>query len=214
MNLAVGLPLDLEEGAEPVHAEIVRQLLARGLRVAVIWPADAELLWRAARKAVQGAPGVASELATAAATFTRALQKEADFDLLVMPSLAVREARLTGQTVRWDGVARRLSVRTDSPAGSRSYPGTGAPLESLVMKPGTAKVPGLSLHVFVLTPEGRVAYQGWGGLDLVHDALAIARLMGDNGLVLAPHVELLGSAEHVREGVSLALDPYLGPAPN
>jgi hypothetical protein len=212
VNLALELPPELEDAVDPVHAEIIQQLRAQGARVAVVWPPDAALLWRAALAAVRASPELPDDLATAAGVFARGLGEEADFDLLVMPSLAIREARLSGNTARWDGVQRRLSVRGRTPAAGRSYsllePGSVEP--GVVVQPGRARISGLSLHVLVVTPEGRPLHQGWGGLDLLQDALATAGAGGS--LVLAPRLELLERPDHVSEGVRIALAPYLEPS--
>ena len=73
---------------------------------------------------------------------------------------------------------------------------------------GLAETTGLSLHISSLTPTGRMAYEGWGGLDLVHDIVPAERVgSGRPRLVLQP--DLLEDGAHVAEGVGLALGPYV-----
>lgn len=191
LNLALELPLNLDEAMEPVEDEIVRYLQSRGARVAVIWPPDAQWLWRSAVVATDDSPSVARDLEHAASVFARQLHANADYRLLVMPSLVYRPAHVASGYASWDGVRRRLPVRRRTSSASSSAEWEG-------------RVTGLSLHVLVLTPEGRRVLQGWGGLDLVHDLLEQPRSSGSSFLV--PRDRPLQDTDHVREGIALALD--------
>jgi hypothetical protein len=215
MNLAVPLAADLEDAVEPVGDELIRYLQARGVRVAVVWDPDAAMLWRDAAESVQAASDAPAEFARVAAVFSRALARHADYDLLVLPSLVFREARVKGRFAHWDGVRRRLRVRVraGSPRG-RAQP-IPDPIDSTdrasagpVTPDWRGHITGVSIHTLVLTPEGRAVFQGFGGLDLVHDPVK-EREGSDEPPVLHLHSTVLKSGEHVREGIALALDPYL-----
>jgi hypothetical protein len=203
LNLAVRLAPDLEEAVEPVEAEMIRYFQAHGARVAVIWPADARWLWRDSTAASQGSESpaldlkMAADLETAAGAFVRALDEHADFDLLVMPSLVYREARVTGRHAHWDGVRRRLTVHTPMASG-----------ENLHTTDWSGRIAALSLHTLVFTPEGRRVFHGWGGIDLVHDAVLVKRGSSDRSF-LRLQQQLIENPEHVREGVGLALQQDL-----
>jgi hypothetical protein len=194
LNLALRLAPDLEDAVEPVGEEIIRYLQSHGAKVAVIWPPDAWSLWRASMQAIQGSESLTLDLETAARVFVRELTEHADFDLLLMPSLVYRKARVNGRVARWDGVRRKISVRTRTPTGA-----------SVVAAEWQGRITALSLHALVFTPEGRRVFQGWGGLDLVHDAV-LEREGNPGRAFLRLQRQLLESPEHVREGVALALE--------
>jgi hypothetical protein len=215
MNLAVPLAPDLEDAVEPVDAELIRYLQARGARVAVIWPPDAATLWRDSVAALQAKRDGPPPFAAAASVFSRALAGHADYDLLVLPSLVFRDAEVMGRFAHWDGVRRRirLRVRSGSPLG-RAQPipdpmvstdrGSAGP----VTPEWRGHITALSIHALVLTPEGRGVFQGFGGLDLVHDPVKEREGSPDQPML---HLQssVLRSSAHVREGVALALDPYM-----
>jgi hypothetical protein len=194
LNLAVRLAPDLEEAVEPVEAEIIRYFQSNGARVAVIWPADARWLWRDSMAAIQGSESPALDLETAAGAFVRAVGEHADFDLLVMPSLVYRKARVTGRHAHWDGVRRTVTLHTRTVAGENPY-----------TTDWSGRISALSLHALVFTPEGRRVFQGWGGIDLVHDAVLTQEGSQERSF-LRLRRQLIENPEHVREGVALALE--------
>jgi hypothetical protein len=160
----------------------------------VIWPADARWVWRDSMLAIQSAESRAPDLDTAAGVFVRVVAEHADFDLLVMPSLVYRKARVTGRYASWDGVRRRVTLHTRTVTG-----------ENLHTTDWRGRISGLSLHALVFTPEGRRVFQGWGGIDLVHDAVLVKGGNFDRSF-LRLQQQLIENPEHVREGVALALD--------
>ena len=194
LNLAVRLARDLEEAVEPVEAEIIRYFQSHGARVAVIWPSDARWLWQDSVAAIQGRESLAPALETAARVFVRELTEHADFDLLVMPSLVYRQARVTGRHASWDGVRRRVTLHTRTVTG-----------ENLHTMDWRGRITGLSLHTLVFTPEGRRVFQGWGGIDLVHDAVLTQEGSHERSFLRLQR-QLIENHEHVREGVALALE--------
>lgn len=201
LNLALRLDLDLEEVVEPVADEIIRHLQSLGARVAVIWPPDAWSLWRDSMAAAGGEERHAPDLETAAAAFVRALSEHAEFDLAVMPALVYREARVVGRYARWDGVRRRVSVLTRA-TGDPDVPAAG----------WKGRITGLSLHVLAYTPDGRRTHQGWGGIDLVHDAV-VAPGGSPGHSFLRLQKDLLGNPDHIHQGVALAFDRSVMPGP-
>jgi hypothetical protein len=80
--------------------------------------------------------------------------------------------------------------------------------QALVTPDWRGHITAVSIHALVLTPEGRAVFQGFGGLDLVHDPVK-EREGSDEPPVLHLHSTPLQSGDHVREGIALALDPSL-----
>jgi len=214
MNLPVQLSPDLEDAVEPVTQELVRYLQAHDGRVSVIFGPDAWALWRDSEDALRQGREEPPDLAAVASVFARSLAKESDFDLLVLPSLVFRDARVTGRFAQWDGVRRRIRFRVRSAVPSERAQSLPDPVRATDLS-GAGFVPpefrgqitGLSLHTLVFTPDGLGVFQGFGGLDLVHDT--VQKRDGSEDRSLRLHARLLEDAEHVREGIALALDPYL-----
>ncbi|MBW2270756.1 MAG: hypothetical protein JRH16_19520 [Deltaproteobacteria bacterium] len=205
LNLAVKLPVELEDGVEPVRDEIIAYLKRRDARVAVLWPSDAWELWKQSMLASAGAEDGASRLEQAVGLFVEELARNAEFGAFMLPTLVYREAEVWGDTARWDGVRRRLPLRTRSTANARLptlEPSIG---ESRVRG---AKVPGVSLHVMVFAPDGRRVFEGWGGLDLVHAVLVTGSAETGHGN-LVPDLNPFRNPDHLREGIALALDTYV-----
>ena len=185
LNLAVQLAEGLEAAVEPVYAEIIRYLQSSGERVAVIWPEDAEGLWKAVLRKLRDSNRNELTLERAAAAFVRALAAQEDFELLVLPSLGYRQASVEEGYAHWDGVNRRISARSRSVHAG-------------------ANVPAMSIHVLVLRSDGRVLFRRWSGLDLVYES-DLEQGVGPSEKHLRDHVEYL------REGVGRALDLYPQP---
>jgi hypothetical protein len=203
LNLAVKLPVELEDGVQPVSDEIIAYLQQRDAQVAVIWPSDAWELWKESMNA--SAQEGSGRLEKAVGLFVEQLARNAEFSAFMLPTLVFREAKVWGNTVRWDGVRRRLPMRARTTANAR--------LPTLEHSLGQShvqgeKVPGVSLHVLVFAPDGRRIFEGFGGLDLVHEVLVTGSAATGHGslvLDLSPFENL----DHLREGVALALDAYV-----
>ena len=207
LNLAVKLPVELEDGVQPVRDEIIAYLKQRDARVAVIWPSDAWELWKQSMLASAGAKGGTSRLEQAVGMFVEELARNAEFGAFMLPTLVYREARVWGDTARWDGVRRRLPLRTRSIANSR-LPTLEPSLEDGESHVRGAKVPGVSLHVLVFAPDGRRVFEGWGGLDLAHAVMVTGSVDTGHGNVV-PGLNPFRNPAHLREGIALALDTYV-----
>ena len=215
MNLPLRLAFDLEDAVDPVTQELVRYLQAADARVSVIFGPDAWSLWRASAEALQEAREEPLDVAAVASVFARGLARESAFDLLVLPSLVYRDAEVMGRHAQWDGVRRRIRFRIPpgAPLGR-----VAPPADPVASGPGSAagpvipdyrgRITALSLHALVFTPDGRGVFQGFGGLDLVHDTVQPREGSVDTS-VLRLRTRLLENPEYVREGVAHALSPYL-----
>jgi len=207
MNLALRLATDLEDAVDPVSRELVRYLQAHRVRVATVDPADAWEVWREVGAAIEKKTEQPPRLEAVASAFARVLARETSYDVLVIPSLIFRDAKVEGRFAEWDGVRRRIRFRVRTPASGGGV--DPAPDPSWQHLPGEwrGKITGLSLHVLLFAPAGRPVFQGFGGLDLVHDAIQEREASVDPSLRLQR--ELLDEPQHIREGVALALDPYV-----
>ncbi len=202
MNLMVALAPDFERSTATVEQELIEYFQARKAHVAIVHRADAWALWRDVVATIQHSEGIELDFDTAARLFVSAVAEHGDFDLFVMPSLVFREARATGRYARWDGVRRAIHFYDRSAA-------RGAELDDSEWK---SRLSALSLHVLLYTPQGEELFQGWGGLDVVHDPVVGRGQVADRP-TLRLRRELLENPEFVREGIALALNDYELEAP-
>lgn len=211
LNLPVALPPDFEDAVAIVEHALIQELQARGARVGVLFPADAERLWQAAVSGTKQTGTAALDLRAAARTFAAALEATEPYDLLILPSLVLREARVSGRTASWDGVRRRIEVRSradgDAPLAAPDAPvfdGAG-----VVAAPAwTGKISGLSLHLMSFRPGQRKPSERSGGLDIAYDPVQVRDTGSDRPATeLRPRPDLLASSEAVHEGIAVALDP-------
>lgn len=204
LNLAVKLDEKLGDGVQPVRDEIIAYLQQRHAKVAVVWPSDAWDVWQLAMFETRDVSGGADRrLDKAVRRFLKELGREVEFGAFMLPTLVFRQAKVWGDTVRWDGVRRRLGTRSRMQAGvlPTVAPSIG---ESHV---AGAKVPGVSLHVLVYNASGRRIFEGRGGLDLAHAVLVTG--VGDSGHgKLVSQENPFQNLDHLKEGVALALDAY------
>jgi hypothetical protein len=131
------------------------------------------------------------------------LQRHAEFDAVIVPSIFVQQAALQGTRAVWDGVNRPIEIRRESRSFRRSR----------LRASRTARC--ASLHVAVLDRNGLLLHEGQGGLDLLvrervdeelsHDLLtAEFRYFEDRP-------ESFDDPALLREGVAKAFDPFLAP---
>jgi hypothetical protein len=205
LNLALRTPVELEDIDEPVWHELLRYFQNQDRRVLVIAPVDAELLWMDAMEELERS-GAAHDLTSASAHFARRLAEQVDYELLLMPSLVLRSARVHGRLASWDGVHRRLHLRgtlMNGPISEIGLPGGHPGVWGL-----TGRVSAASLHVAVLSSDGRFVYQGLGGLDLIQEATLDRRAPHETWQLVqrdAPFADV----ESVRQGIALAFEREL-----
>jgi hypothetical protein len=181
LNTSVALASGLEAGVEPVHREILGYLQAQGARVSFLAVEDARALWSQTVQTVRSLRENGASLQVVAGVFVRALDSETDFDLLVMPSLGYREANVNRGYADWDGVRRSLTARhQELSRGDQIHV--------------------FSLHAQVYTPDGRLWFQRWSGIDLVY-ASDLADESSVNPNYLREHVD------RIRQAVARALAP-------
>jgi len=205
LNLALRVPAELEDVDEPVWYELLRHFQAQDRYVTVIAPVDAKLLWMDTMAELEQ-PGATRDLSTASAHFARRLAEHTDYGLLLMPSLVLRSARIHGRHAYWDGVRRRLHVRgtpMHSPIVEIGLPGSNPGVWGL-----SGRVSAASLHVALLSSDGRLLYQGLGGLDLLQEA-SLDRRAASETWQLALRKAPFADVEALRQGIALAFEREL-----
>lgn len=181
MNAFSGIPEELEEGANRAFAATRGYLEEHGKAVRTVSLFE----FRRTASGVASKTGQDDELAFRR-DLVAALRESHEFDVLVLPDLAIRPAKLASRSVRWDGVRRRAP-------GPPTYVWEGSTTAA-------------SLHVRVVGSDGTQLFEGIGGLDVLFEPnIREERMVLIEGLLSDP--------EHLREGVRVAFHPYLAPLP-
>jgi hypothetical protein len=201
LNLAIRTPDELKGKGEPVWEQLQQHFQILDKQVALVAPLRAERLWFEAHIDLDYSDRTRA-LQVAHARFAQALAEIRSYDLLVVPSLVLRPARLRSGYASWDGVRRVVArgLQVIDPGFSDLFHPSGGPVSSGLR----GKIGAASLHVAVLRPDGTRVYEGLGGLDLVQELHRDDPWGGR--WTFEPRAEPFADAGHVREGVQRALD--------
>ena len=206
-NLLLALRPELEGGVEPVQAEIAGYLEQQGREVERISLPDARRLWEQSVAELAGS-GAALDFPKAAEGFTRKLGEGRDFQALVIPSLLLQKVVVRHRGAEWDGVERRVRVvNTPRRAAGRN---SDVLVDGLAAGSLNASVAVSSLHLMVLTREGRRIFEGRGGLEFLQE-VDLAQATKTFSFEIKPRGDLFQDREILREAVEVAFTPYLPP---
>jgi hypothetical protein len=201
-NLAVDMPSELDDASPFVWKELELYLRAHGKELKTVSLVDAKRLWISSIQEVKDGAGTGYD--DAARVLAQKLAQHAEFDVLIAPSLVVRNAHVLGGAALWDGVERPIQI--EEPAGATSDAREDAPL--------SRTVPAASLHVVVLRKTGEKIQETVGGLEVLV-RVRVQREAGvpasDASYELAPRVDLMANPAHLRDGIAVALAPFLPP---
>jgi len=183
------------EGA--VWDELLRYLHAQDARVRIIDRADAAALWReAAAEVARG--GEALGHRAISARFALRLREQVDYDVLVLPSLVLRGARIGGRRATWDGTRRKLPMRPRVPA-DLAYD-----VSDLARYRGT--IAAASLYVALVGPDGGSLFEGLAGLEVVQQLVRGRRMRGENPWHFEARSDPFADPEGLRAGVERAFE--------
>ena len=204
LNTTAIMSPELENLSDLVWSELEIYLRSEGKQLRTASRRDARRLWLSSIKQARSeANGAAAGFDEAARILVFELANHADFDTLVIPSLFVREAPISGNTASWDGVERPLEFEQNGHSARDAY----------VDGSYVGVAPAASLHAVVLDADGIELQESIGGLELLVRVRA-KRLVGPAEraeLDFAPHTGPFGNSEHVREGITEALAPFFLP---
>jgi hypothetical protein len=203
LNVSAVLPGELEPYEPIVWEEFQTYLRARGKELKTLSRRTARRLWlesiREVRAPTGARAGSAPGFDEAASVMARKLAERANFAVMIVPSLFVREATLKGRSASWDGVERRVPFST-----------TGLGARELAETPLVGVAPAGSLHVAIFDTEGTKVHDALGGLEVLRGVRAVgANLSGEPSFKLVPRNDLFENREHVREAVEVAFDPFV-----
>ena len=195
LNLGVRTPDPLVGCEGPVWDELVRYLQAQDAHVRVLDGEGAAELWQQAVSEAE-ASGAVLDPRGVGARFAVHVREQVDYDVLVMPSLVLRSARIGGQRASWDGTRRKLPIRARVPADLADGIGDGGGYRGTVAA--------ASLYVALVGPDGRALFEGLAGLDLVQQLVRGRRGLGPTPWQLEARADPFDDPEALRSGVERA----------
>ena len=145
LNVTRPVAPELAALGELVWLELEDYLGTGGKRLKTTSFADARSLWISSAQQVRAdKSGAQAEFADTARALVLELGKYAEFDTVIIPSLIVGKAPISGDTVIWDGVERALAFmragrKVDSSTVDSDFDGVA---------------PVVSLHAVVLDAQG------------------------------------------------------------
>ncbi len=157
LNVATPMPAELKSASQEVWSALEVYLRAHGAALKTVAYPTARGLWLASIRDAQADPKRKEPgFDDAARLFVGKLKESADFDALIVPSLYMQRAILSGTTATWDGSERTLAFETRRGEG---------PVPSDAAIEGA--VPAVSLHAAVFNAEGAKLHEGRAGLALL-----------------------------------------------
>ena len=212
-NIVSSLPPELEGSTKLVSSALIEHLEAHGKTARLIGFRTGRDLWRVSMKEVRDS-GQPRKFENAAKVYARRLGEIVEFDVLIVPSIFIQNARMRSLTVRWDGTEETIQIKGRGGTNSgNSYQGNL----------GTLNVRAASIFVHILDRDGNSIQTKRSGLELIqHLEFIVERKGGQSGtdkirqgLVNdSPPIE---DIENVRAGIAAALSPFLPeevPAPS
>ncbi len=204
-NVVSSLPPELEGSTRMVSTALVEHLEAHGKKVSVIGFRAGRDLWRAATKEVRES-GEKRNFENAARVYTRMIGEQIEFDVLLVPSLFIQNAKMRGLRVEWDGTTQKMKIRK----------GINSKRANLYLgNYGTLNVRAASIFVKILDRDGNSIQTKRSGLELIqHLEWSVKHKGGYSGTedvkqVLRNNSPAIEDKERVRAGVRAVLSPFV-----
>jgi hypothetical protein len=198
VNLGVRPNTEVQAGLEPVWSEMLRHFGTGERPVTALERTSAIALWNEIVSDMDRRGK--KDLYAAYTEFAESISEQLDYDTIVFPSLVLRAARLHGSGASWDGVRRHV----DAPlVGHEAVSKITGP-DLVVSRDGlTGEIAAASLHVAVLDSDGKLRFEGAGGLTLLQK-LVQGEKWGDAKLGVASRDDAFANVEELREGIVAA----------
>lgn len=157
LNVATPMPAELKSASPAVWSALEVYLRAHGAALKTVSYPTARALWLASIRDARTDPKQKEPgFDDAARLLVGKLKPYADFDAMIVPSLYLQRAILSGTTATWDGSERTLAIETRRGEG---------PVPSDASIEGA--VPAVSLHAAVFNADGAKLHEGRAGLALL-----------------------------------------------
>jgi hypothetical protein len=208
LNVTIRPPQGLETDTEPVWEALIAYLRSSDLAPSPLSDARGAVYWEEVVTELE-ASDAEVDLRTAWSRFARRVGGGTPHEWVIVPSLILRRAHVSGHQVYWDGVQRDLRVPFALDRRSRPSAGAGA---SGFFRGYSGALAGASLHVAILTSGGELIWEGLGGLVLVVE-IDPAESAKRNTWWFRPRLQPFEDSSEVRAGVELAFARRLPGAP-
>jgi len=117
LNVTAIMPPELEALSSFVWTELEIYLREQGKQLKTASFRDARRLWlESVQQARAGEKGARAGFDDAARVLVLELAKHAEFDTVIVPSLFVQKAEISGRSATWDGVERPVEFEEGSRA--------------------------------------------------------------------------------------------------
>lgn len=208
LNVTIRPPQGLEADTEPVWEALIAYLRSSDLDPSPLSVAKSAVYWEEVVTELEETDaGV--DLRTAWSRFARRVGGGTPHEWVIVPSLILRRAHVSGHQVHWDGVQRDLRVPFALDQRSRPSAGVGS---SGFFQGYSGALAGASLHVAILTSGGELVWEGIGGLALVVEIDPVESAKRQTWW-FQPRLQPFEDGAEVRAGVALAFARRLPRAP-
>jgi hypothetical protein len=208
LNVTIRPPEGLEAETDPVWEALIAYLRSFDLEPSALSVARSTVFWEEVVTELGGSDAGA-DLRTAWSRFAQRVGTGTPHEWVIVPSLVLRRAGVSGHQVYWDGAHRDLQVPFALDQRSRPGPGIGS---SASFQGYSGALAAASLHVAILTNGGKLVWEGLGGLVLVVEIDPVESTKR-NTWWFQPRPEPFEDSDHVRAGVALAFARRLPGAP-
>jgi hypothetical protein len=200
LNVTSPMPGALEQASPAAWSALEVYLRAHGASLKTLAAPVARNLWLASVKETRADPKRKNPgFDDAARVLVAKLRNETEFDALIVPTLYVQRAALSGGRARWDGAEHALELETRE--GAVALP-DGAPVEGAI--------PAASLHAVVFAADGAKLHEGRSGIAVLSRARSAPSAPNDPpAFTLVPRRDPLGDREFLIEGTARALAPFI-----
>jgi len=201
LNITIAMPTEVEGKSEQVFEQLGNYFTAQQRKAVTVGVIEANRVWVASMEEVEASDLETKGYEAAMTVMARRLGRSGSFDAIVVPDLVFRNAKLSRQTAQWDGVKRRFkTVRApgaveDSVIRTMSFGGSTS---------------GVSFRARIYSPAGDFAFEGFGGIELVHQ-VDLTDIVRKRRFRYEIRPDLLEDLDLIRKGITQAFVPYFEP---
>jgi PAS domain-containing protein len=197
LNLVLALPDELKSSAPLAAKALVEHLEANEKTLRAIDFRTAHALWLEATRDLAKSKE-AKNFENAARIFTRKIGEKIDFDVLIIPSLYIQNARIRDDIAYWDSAKQRIEFKGQS--------------RWEIERSEATTIAAASVLIYVLDRDGSVIHTKRTGLELTqHMAIQVEDRKGHDKRTwtVTNDVPALEDENRVRAAMAHSLSPFV-----